>query len=330
MAGILVLHPGALGDVILALPALALLRERFPGVPLTLAGNTDYLPAVACGHAEHVTALSTLPLHRLYTSEPLPADHVSFWRSFDRIVAWTGFGDPVFGERLARLNPGSIVAGWRPGPDEVRHVSRIFVDTLERWLGDVADIPLPAITVAPENQAAADRWLDGRGWGRHPIVAVHPGAGNRGKRWPGSAAVVERLIREGECRVVVIEGPAEPEAGATVVRGLAAENVAVARSLPLQIVAGVLSRSEGYVGNDSGISHLAAGLGVASVVVFGPTSAGTWGPRGPRVEILQDARGCPACEGSTPVSHRCLENVRPETVLERLSGLRRVPRTATA
>lgn len=323
MTGILVLHPGSLGDIVLALPALTLLRDRFPGIPLTLAGNTDFLPAIARGYAERATALSTVPLHRLYSPEPLPPDDARFWNSYDRIIAWTGFGDPVFRDRLNRLSPENVLAGWRPGPAESRHVSRIFVDTLRPWLGEVANIPLPRIAVAPEDQNAANQWLDGRDWpDGHAIVAVHPGAGNLDKRWSGYAALVEQLACQGGYRVVVIEGPAEPGSGAVVRRRLPSDRVAVASSLSLELLAGVLSRCAGYIGNDSGISHLAAGLGVTSVVLFGPTAPGIWGPLGGHVEILRDTRGCRACDNPSSPEHRCLDNIRPEAVLERFAALR--------
>ena len=227
---------------------------------------------------------------------------------------------------MNRLSPENVLAGWRPGPAESRHVSRIFVDTLRPWLGEVANIPLPRIAVAPEDQNAANQWLDGRDWpDGHAIVAVHPGAGNLDKRWSGYAALVEQLACQGGYRVVVIEGPAEPGSGAVVRRRLPSDRVAVASSLSLELLAGVLSRCAGYIGNDSGISHLAAGLGVTSVVLFGPTAPGIWGPLGGHVEILRDTRGCRACDNPSSPEHRCLDNIRPEAVLERFAACGRAP-----
>jgi len=60
---ILVLHPGALGDLILALPALAALRSHFTGAHITIAGNQDYLRVIARGYADELLSLSVLPLH---------------------------------------------------------------------------------------------------------------------------------------------------------------------------------------------------------------------------------------------------------------------------
>jgi heptosyltransferase-2 len=82
---------------------------------------------------------------------------------------------------------------------------------------------------------------------------------------------------------LVVEGPAEPGLGWSLVEALGPGSV-LAR-LPLPMLAGVLSHCRLYVGNDSGISHLAAAMGVPSVVLFGPTSPVHWAPLGARVEI---------------------------------------------
>jgi ADP-heptose:LPS heptosyltransferase len=79
----------------------------------------------------------------------------------------------------------------------------------------------------------------------------------------------------------------------------------------LKEVASVLAVSRGYVGNDSGITHLAAALGVFVVALFGPTAADVWGPRGENVIILQ---------GRAPTSE-ALAAITPHAVLEALTGL---------
>jgi heptosyltransferase III len=320
VAGILVLHPGALGDIVLALPAIRLVRDQFRDIPLTLAGSSDFVPAVSLGYAERVFTLSTMPLHRLYSPGPLPPEDEAFWKSYDRVVAWTGFGDPVFLEQLSRVIPETLVAGWRPAGGERRHVSRIFAESLQPWLGEVTDMPLPRIAVSDDNQAAADKWLSALQWSDStPIVALHPGAGNREKRWPlpNYAELARALTRERKCGVILVEGPAERGIAAEVADGAARGRVAIAKSLPVKVLAGVLARCAWFVGNDSGISHLAAALGIASIALFGPTSPEVWAPLGPHVQVMRDVRGCRACEGSAPGSHNCMDNIRPESVLDR-------------
>jgi len=80
---ILVLHPGALGDIILSLPALAALRQRFREAHITFAANLDFATAVAQGYADEMRSLSCLPLHRLYLRDTLPEQDLRFWQSYN-------------------------------------------------------------------------------------------------------------------------------------------------------------------------------------------------------------------------------------------------------
>jgi hypothetical protein len=123
---ILILHPGALGDIILCLPAVLLLRRRFPEAKISLAGDTDKIVVVDRVYADKTISLSSLPVHRLYSSDSLPETDSAFWNSFDRIVSWTGHGSAEITQRLGELKVGTICARWKPEKGDTRHVSQIF------------------------------------------------------------------------------------------------------------------------------------------------------------------------------------------------------------
>ena len=117
------------------------------------------------------------------------------------------------------------------------------------------------------------------------FVAIHPGAGSRSKTWP-----LERFARVAAERGLAclwLKGPAErelaphPGAGPSV----------VAADLPLGVVLALLRRATVYLGNDSGVSHLAGAAGTPSVVLFGPTDPGLWRPIGDHVRVLHGASG---------------------------------------
>ena len=127
---ILIIHPGGLGDVVLSLPAVASLRNAFPAARVTVAGNVDHLVPVLSGYAERVLSLSALPLHHLYGPGSVPESVVRFWRSYDRIVSWTGGGDREFTRKFKEIHPNVIIASWKPAPGEAKHVSQLFVDSL--------------------------------------------------------------------------------------------------------------------------------------------------------------------------------------------------------
>jgi len=85
-----------------------------------------------------------------------------------------------------------------------------------------------------------------------------------------------------------VAGPADEETAGELLRRLPAGiPLAVARGLEVAALAALLAGCAGYLGNDSGVSHLAAALGVPSVVVFGPTDPARWAPLGPQVRVVR-------------------------------------------
>jgi ADP-heptose:LPS heptosyltransferase len=314
---ILVLHPGALGDIILSLPALSLLRKQATRCRITLSGNLDYLGIVPRSCADRCRSLSTLPLQRLHGSLPIPESDVRFWTSFDRIVSWTGSSSDRFAHNLHAIHQNALVAPWKPVRGEHRHVSRIFCDSLCAWIPPEEPLRPVEIVPQPAEQQSAARWLRDQGCSRDSsLIALHPGGGGSWKCWPLDHYVLlaRRLLHERGGRLLIVEGPAEPGLGSELERGLPSSGSIVARGLPLNILMVLLSRCQAYVGNDSGISHLAAALGIPCVVVFGPTAPEQWKPLGSKVTVLKDASGCSACEKGQPDGHQCLANISPEAV----------------
>lgn len=319
---ILILHPGALGDIILALPAIAMLRERYRSARVTIAGNSDCLAVVARRYADSIVSLSTLPLHRLYTVGRLSRRDAHFWGSFDLIVSWTGVGDRMFLQKLKAANPRVQVAAWHPGCDERRHVSQIFADSMNPEGLSSTRVPPAPVEVDPEWRLEAARWLSGQGCAESVrFVSVHPGAGSPLKRWPEDrfVQVVHHLILREERKVLLVGGPAESGLAERIARLLpsshSSRDVLMCISLPLRIVAALVDRSEFFIGNDSGIAHLAAALGVPSVVVFGPTDPIHWAPLSDSSTVLRDPRGCDACNSGTG-PHSCLFNISADHVIQ--------------
>jgi ADP-heptose:LPS heptosyltransferase len=75
----------------------------------------------------------------------------------------------------------------------------------------------------------------------------------------------------------------------------------------------------GYIGNDSGASHLAALLGLPALVIFGPADPARWKPSGPHVEIVRPSLTCQPCfetEPSNCPEPKCLEDITPDRVLK--------------
>lgn len=290
---ILFIHPGALGDIILSLPAVAIAKARYPAARIAFAANIDYVAATIFGKFfDRPLSFASLPLHGFYSDEP--ARDLSFWLSFDRIISWTGSGDDSFAGKISSLHPHASVHPWRPHPKESRHVAQIFIDSLgpEISLGKSAE---PAgILLNSELSRQGYDWLRGQGWnGTDRLVAIHPGAGSSLKRWPlyCYAHVAQRLVSTHSCQLVIVEGPAESGLAEEMRTWLSPIRPIIVRELSLDGLAAVLNRSALFVGNDSGIAHLSAALGISSVVLFGPTLPRHWAPLGRSVSVLHEAQG---------------------------------------
>lgn len=317
---ILLIHPGALGDILLALPAVELLRREYPEARISLAADPEHAAGLLKGSVDDVIAFSSLPLQRIYGGGAGLQQDARFWRSYNLIVSWTGGGDPDFVENFRRIHPRVVVSSWRPQPDEKRHVSQIFADSLDSIIRskNISPCRLP---VDDDLRSKASKWLAERGVDDSSAFAVlHPGAGSKTKRWPpaGFVALARHLIQERR-KVVIVEGPAEPGLAREIADSLPAGEAFVAEALPLPVLAALIGRSSIFIGNDSGIAHLSAALGVRSIVLFGPTLPRHWAPLGRHVTVIRNADGCSACLDGAG-SHTCLAAVTVDEVIRAVAG----------
>jgi ADP-heptose:LPS heptosyltransferase len=280
---VLIVHPGALGDVLLALPALGHLARVRPGARRILATAPRIAALLAEAPCVEATRpLDALGLHRLFTAEG-DAATLARLAGHETIVAWLGAGDPAFRAHLATLDGAgprrAIVARGIPGPAPARHAAWHFLDTLAPLGPLPATLPPVRLAADPAERAWAAAWLDARAIAAGPIV-LHPGAGAPAKVWPGMIALGRRLVARG-LPVVAVTGPAE---GAAEIPGAHA-----ARDLSLRQLVALLERAAVFVGHDSGLSHLAAAVGGPTVALFGPTDPAIWAPVGPAVTVLTGA-----------------------------------------
>jgi ADP-heptose:LPS heptosyltransferase len=269
------IHPGALGDVLLAVPALRALRAR--GGALTVAAQPRIGGLLlALDVADHAVAFDTLGLDALFSDAPLAADaplarHLA---EATEVVCWFGARDEAFVRRLRARAPRAIVA---PATTTAMPVWRHLMATID-GTADRTSIACPA-----RLRAEARTALTGAGWnGDRRIVVVHPGAGGAAKRWParGFADVIQPV----DAVLAIHEGPADREPVRELVARLARPALRV-EDPPLPALAGVLSLAQAYLGNDSGISHLAAAVGTPSVVLF-TRAALPWVPWSPTAHCL--------------------------------------------
>jgi ADP-heptose:LPS heptosyltransferase len=243
----LVLRPGALGDTLLAVPALRALRRAFESVRLAAhPGAARLLETI--GEVDRGFAFDGPSLTWLF-DDTSPTDAV---------VAWMG--------STPALRSAAVLAPSRP-PRMDRHCAQYLLETLA---------PL-GIDLAWDDDQLAVTGID------TDEVLIHPGSGSPTKNWP--AAHFASVIRHMDVPVRLVVGEADAEAAAAVDTCLG-ERVPRLERLSLEALAARLAGCRAYVGNDSGVSHLAGLCGAHCVVLFGPTDPRVWRPLGPGVHVL--------------------------------------------
>jgi heptosyltransferase III len=286
---ILVLFPGALGDFICFRPTLLTLRAGTRG-RATVAAQPALSKLLAPEEFTHLS-IDRSEMAELFASGPLSGAARNLFQGYDRALSWTGHGNPTFVERLASAT-GAQVAVY---PFREMETGEHAVDYYARC----ANVQPAWAEFHPGPEA--HEWA-ATFWKRHALtdhtLAVHPGSGSTAKNWLGMSRIIAWWQNVRHAKVLTLVGPAEAE------RGIDATGDAEARNEPLNHVAALIERSFVYVGNDSGISHLAALVGTPTVVLFGPTDPSVWCPLGRSVRVVQAAEPCRWCGTSAFCTHR--------------------------
>jgi hypothetical protein len=290
----LVLHAGALGDLVLTLQLARRLPRVAQGAGVTLISRTDPGDLRASGLRVQRLASEGLGLQWLHAAGDGPPERLRELVAGRHVLSALGGVDSTPHERLRRLGARCVYSfDPRPAPDCVSHITVQWQRRLEE------QGMLLARCVYEQRPHGAGSARSGAGLARNgatrrddtePVgdVLIHPGSGGRGKCWALAAFLdVARRLQEAGRSVRFVLGPAElerwPRESLAAVQG----GFAVACPDSIRAMTDELRRAAVYVGNDAGPSHLAALLGVATVTIFGPTDARVWRPLGPRAVAIQ-------------------------------------------
>ena len=264
---VVIIFPGALGDFLLALPALRWLRAQHLDARVVLVVS-EPLRSLArlTGVADAIASLDAAEAAGLFGGDALPE-----WLTGRPIVySWLGAADDDVRGRMSAAAAHARFFRVERGQSGL-HAAVAYARAVGRASSPSALAAAARIVLPPASGVATSS----------AELVVHAGAGTPAKRWdPAGFVQVAHWWRQMGGSVVEIAGPAE--AGAAALLG-----GATARDLDLCELSGVLARGTLYLGNDSGVSHLAGAVGAAGVVVFGPTDARRWRPIAGNLVALQ-------------------------------------------
>jgi heptosyltransferase-2 len=325
-SSVAIIHTGAVGDLVQALPAFAAVREAYPSAGVTFIGRPERgALARAAGACDACIDLETSGLWRALAGDPCgpcPAWLADADLVLDFLTKGTFAERHGKGRRVVTVDPLPPDGAARPAAVYVAEQVRTALGLTPREDAR-PEIPLDAATVAAAREALAARGVTA------PFVAIHPGSGSVRKNWPMERfeTLAERMRAETGRAVAWLAGPAEAERGTVPAGG----ETALA-DLSLVDVAAVCALADAYVGNDSGVTQMAAAVrgaersaagaetrraettadvpspaervgephwrtsrqwhpATAVVALFGPTDARVWAPRGGHVHLVQSPDG---------------------------------------
>jgi len=279
---VLVIFPGALGDFVCVLPAIDALARRHRGCSIELMARAELArlavgrTAVVRGHSIDAPQVSAL----FNESDSASLQARKFFAGYERIYSFFASGDANLRARLGAATGGEVsFHPFRPLDDSVNdpHVAAAYL----RSIGEADALMHPRIEPSRDDlRVAADAIANAR-CDPSNLIAIFPGSGSPAKNWPLDKFVTLARILSARSSVLFVLGPAE----SAMEQILREHKLPVLRDLDLGTVAGIARLAAGFVGNDSGVSHLAATADAPGVVIFGPSEPARWRPLG-RITVL--------------------------------------------
>ncbi len=359
---ILVIHQGALGDVILSFPAVLSLRQEKNACICLLC--KAQVGKIAC-QLRVVDACFPVESARFCTlfSEDMSHDMKDFINQYETIVS-IGYSD--VGDHIRQNHRGQTCQITpRPPAEEETHVAVHIMRQLQDkgLLENISDCGTGSAECGMESNNRGDVFKPtGAMWESNPLwahnsalriphsasrpqvlsssqhtneqtkcfqgmnlVLIHPGAGSKRKRWPLEKFVeVGAAIRKmNSCDIIYLIGPAESDL-LPLVKNQGGGRFQIRQVEDLAQVLAFMKAANYFIGNDSGLTHLSAFMGVPTVAIFGPSSPNRWAPIGPATKVLRGKVDCAACfevEKRNCEVPQCLNGVSVDMVVDAVKEL---------
>ena len=276
----LVIRGGAIGDFILTLPAIRLLREHLPNTSIEVLGYPGICDlAKLAGVADATRSLEHRTMATLFAPGAKVDDELQDWlKSFNLVVSYLYDPDGNFRTNLERIGVKTLIeCSHRVQPNGGR-ASVQLAKPLEK-LAMYLDDPAPRISLPRRDDSAKNR------------IVFHIGSGSSSKNWPLTNwhDLCQSLHQRFPDRTLtLITGEAEAARGITpeIIQNWQDLRHEHWDSLRLTELASRLAGCGAFLGHDSGISHLAAACGVPCLLLFGPTDPAVWAPANPRTAVI--------------------------------------------
>ena len=292
MNSILIVHQGAIGDFILSLPAVEAIHRFYPEARFTFIAHPTIVEIIQRRpYFKQVFDCSDRCWISLYNAKGNVAEVV--YDLLPQVESTFVFGRPasqIIADNLANHlgNPAHRLDPF-PEPDLGFRVGDYQCRQLEK-IGIPATPPPDAIIAPPLHTVLEARdFLSRNLQPKDQFVLLHPGSGGKQKLWAveGWLSVIDKLSAHSTIRFALLQGPADAGIVQHLRSQLEPNALIPVENWQLGKLAALMREADLYLGNDSGITHLAAASGTPTIALFGPTDPQIWGPQGPQVSIIR-------------------------------------------
>lgn len=323
-----------LGDLLVAVPALRALRERFPRAEITLIGLPwarefvqrfqHYIDSFV--EFTGYPGIDELPLDARRTEQFIVAQREY---RYDLAIQMHGSGrtsNPFVHELGARITmgyyegtlPETLTLG-APYPHAQHEIYRNL--GLISLLGAAMPAnPRLEYPLLEEDHVETAALLSSLSSAQRPWVGIHPGSRPPSRRWPAEyfATVADTLSQRLGAQIILTGGPGEEAIVQAVLEHMRTPAVNLAGQTSLGGLAALISKLDLFISNDTGPAHLAHAMDRHSITIFGPADYQRWAPLDQTLHsaIRHPVPCSPCSHWNCPIDHRCLRRVSSREVLD--------------
>ncbi len=320
-----ILQPGALGDCILTLPLAAFMKDVLGLGSVDILGHSEYvgiLPGRTC--IDGISSIDSKDLHRLFVEtkafdlkdgDPL----INTFSGYAWIVTFLGEPDSNFEQNLiftAHCSHSAevISLSLKPPKGFSGHLTDFYIQQFISQSGLSLQprqvrhgdclIKTTEVDIAPGKELLKEIGIvSGK-----KLVVIQPGSGGPSKCWHmDNFLAVAKKICSKDIEVIFLLGPTELDRISNATIKSISSVARCLTNLSLAQVLEILSCANGFIGNDSGITHLAAALGVRTLAVFGPTNSVVYRPIGSAVTVFAKKTAAFATKPSASLQRELLD-----------------------
>ncbi|MBN1527379.1 MAG: lipopolysaccharide heptosyltransferase II [Candidatus Omnitrophica bacterium] len=332
ITSILAMRIDRIGDVVVSLPALKALKDMFPHAHLAVMIRAENAPLI-----KSVPFINEVIPYYDFAGALKKLHAEKFSIAVDLLMDYT-----LKTAMLAYLSRAKVTAGFdiggrgglftipvRPTEEKKKMAEHLLdlVSAIGAKFGfgeDAAGYSDPRLFVSEEDKNFADTFLKDLIARKRVIVAMHPGGYYPSQRWPRErfAQVAETIAQKYHAGIVILGSHAERDIVDYMALLVGVEAV-TAIGLPLDKVAAIISSANLFIGNNSGLLHIAAALGKPTVSMMGPTDPALWWPIGVYNLVIRKDLSCSPCNKGVCDKHDCMKFISVEEVLRAVDILMR-------